>query len=155
MNAGSTRTKFCVFRERYDRQRTLVIRIAAITLASDSAITIARFRPSKVLLLTSILMYTCKHLRAKADQQCAFQTVTVSETTLRHSGGKKERVITLAGLTRRFTTPHSFNARDLNAGPGPKGSLTNHKETLAIHFSSASVLLRKALSGNLFWGPPP
>ena len=28
--------------------RTLVIRIAAITLASDSAITIARFRPSKV-----------------------------------------------------------------------------------------------------------
>ena len=46
-NAGSTRTKFCVFREAYDRQRTLVIRIAAITLASDSAITLARFRPSK------------------------------------------------------------------------------------------------------------
>ena len=34
-------------RGRYDHQRTLVIRIAAITLASDSAITIARFRPSK------------------------------------------------------------------------------------------------------------
>ena len=33
----------------YDRQRTLAIRIAAITLASDSAITIARFRPSKML----------------------------------------------------------------------------------------------------------
>ena len=32
---------------RYDCQRTLVIRIAAITLASDSAITLARFRPSK------------------------------------------------------------------------------------------------------------
>ena len=31
----------------YDRQRTLVIRIAAITLASASAITIVRFRPSK------------------------------------------------------------------------------------------------------------
>ena len=31
---------------RYDRQRTLVIRIAAITLAGDSAITLARFRPS-------------------------------------------------------------------------------------------------------------
>ena len=46
-NAGSTRTNFCVFRGRYDRQRTLVIRIAAITLASDSAITIVRFRPSK------------------------------------------------------------------------------------------------------------
>ena len=29
-NAGSTRTKFCVFRGRYDRQRTLVIRIAAL-----------------------------------------------------------------------------------------------------------------------------
>ena len=47
-NAESTRTKFCVFRGRYDRQRTLVIRIAAITLASDSAITLARFRPSKL-----------------------------------------------------------------------------------------------------------
>ena len=34
----STRTKFCVFRGRYDCQRTLVIRIAAITLASNSAI---------------------------------------------------------------------------------------------------------------------
>ena len=32
---------------RYDCQRTLAIRIAAITLASDSATTIARFRPSK------------------------------------------------------------------------------------------------------------
>ena len=32
---------------RCDRQRTLAIRIAAITLASDSAITIAQFRPSK------------------------------------------------------------------------------------------------------------
>ena len=31
--------------------RTLVIRIAAITLASDSAIAIVRFRPSKVLKL--------------------------------------------------------------------------------------------------------
>ena len=35
------------FRGRYDRQRTLVIRIAAITLASGSAKTIARFPPSK------------------------------------------------------------------------------------------------------------
>ena len=35
------------FRGRYDRQRTLVIRIAAMTLASDSAITLARFCPSK------------------------------------------------------------------------------------------------------------
>ena len=44
---GSTRTKFCVLGGRYDRQRMLAIRIAAITLASDSAITLARFRPSK------------------------------------------------------------------------------------------------------------
>ena len=36
----------------YDRQRTLVIRIAAITLASDSAITIALFRPSKLETLS-------------------------------------------------------------------------------------------------------
>ena len=36
-----------MFRGEYDRQRTLAIRIAAITLASDSVITIARFRPSK------------------------------------------------------------------------------------------------------------
>ena len=39
-NAKSTRTKFCVFRGRYDRQWTLVIRIAAITLASDSSMTL-------------------------------------------------------------------------------------------------------------------
>ena len=37
-----------MFRGGYDCQRTIAIRIAAITLASDSAITIARFRPSKV-----------------------------------------------------------------------------------------------------------
>ena len=35
------------FGGRYELQRTLAIRIAAITLASDSAITIARFGPSK------------------------------------------------------------------------------------------------------------
>ena len=40
-----------MFRGRYDRQQTLAIRIAAITLASDSAITIARFRPSKAAAL--------------------------------------------------------------------------------------------------------
>ena len=45
--AGSVRTNFRVLGGRYDRQRTLAIRIAAITLASDSAITIARFRSSK------------------------------------------------------------------------------------------------------------
>ena len=39
--------QFLWFGGRYDRQRTLAIRIAAITLTSDSANTIARFRPSK------------------------------------------------------------------------------------------------------------
>ena len=38
------------FGGRYELQRTLAIRIAAITLASDSAITIARFRPSKMCI---------------------------------------------------------------------------------------------------------
>ena len=47
-NAGSMTTNFSVWGGEYDRQRTLVIPIAAITLASDSAITIARFRPSKL-----------------------------------------------------------------------------------------------------------
>ena len=48
-NAASLRTNLCVF-----RQLALVIWIAAITLASDSAMTIARFRPPKmqILLLT-------------------------------------------------------------------------------------------------------
>ena len=40
-NAGSMGANFC-FGGKDDRQRTLVIRITAITLASDSAITIAR-----------------------------------------------------------------------------------------------------------------
>ena len=56
------RTKFCVFRGRCDRQRTLVIRIAAITLASDSAITLARFLPSKVLGVSSNL-YTSRETK--------------------------------------------------------------------------------------------
>ena len=39
---------------RYELQRTLAVRIAAITLASDSAITIARFRPSKVAMFSGV-----------------------------------------------------------------------------------------------------
>ena len=54
-NAGSMRNKLCVFRVNYDRKRTLVIRIAAITLASDSAITLARFRPSKKVTKSDFL----------------------------------------------------------------------------------------------------
>ena len=49
MNARSNmRINFSIFRGRYDRQRALGIRIAAITLASHSAITVARCRPSKL-----------------------------------------------------------------------------------------------------------
>ena len=66
-NAGSTRTKYRVFRGRYDRQRTLVIRIAAITLASDSAITIARFRPSKVLIFPRRNRNTHTHTHTKLN----------------------------------------------------------------------------------------
>ena len=36
------------WRERYDRQRTLVIRITTVALASDSLITVRRFCPSKL-----------------------------------------------------------------------------------------------------------
>ena len=38
----------------YDHQRTIAIRIAAITLTSHSAITIARFRPSKTATLRKV-----------------------------------------------------------------------------------------------------
>ena len=44
---GAYEDQILCFRERYELQQTLTIRIAAITLASDSATTIARFRPSK------------------------------------------------------------------------------------------------------------
>ena len=47
-NAGSVRTSFFALGRRYDRQRTLVIHIAAVTLTSASAITIARCDPSKL-----------------------------------------------------------------------------------------------------------
>ena len=48
---------FLCFGGRYDCQRTLAMRIAATTLASDSAITIARFRPSKFKTFSCNAMY--------------------------------------------------------------------------------------------------
>ena len=42
-------------------QRTLAIRIAAITLASDSAKTLARFRPSKGLPFPELPKQSVKH----------------------------------------------------------------------------------------------
>ena len=50
----------------YDRQRTLAIRIAAITLASDSAIIIARFRPSKVAVHVAVRESVCTRAHACA-----------------------------------------------------------------------------------------
>ena len=73
MNAGSMRTNFCV--SEGDSQRTLVIRIAAIALASDSAITIARFCPSKfgtlhgVVPTTDALMQCFPHQRPAAHHR--------------------------------------------------------------------------------------
>ena len=58
------------FGGRYDRQRTLVIRIAAITLASDSAITIRGFRPSKVTAENNRLL--------ESAQACALAIIQCS-----------------------------------------------------------------------------
>ena len=64
------------FRGRYDRQQTLVIRIAAITLASDSVITLARFRPSKLskgLLLSFFIFFFLSlsvHLSLRLFNSC-------------------------------------------------------------------------------------
>ena len=77
-NAGSMRTKFCVSRGRYDRQRTLVIRITGITLASDSATTIARFRPSKLGNMAGECLQTrfARHGSAqRAPKQCPMNGV--------------------------------------------------------------------------------
>ena len=52
--------KILCFGGRYVCQRTLVIRIAVITLASDSAITIARFRPLRVVFFYSFPIETLK-----------------------------------------------------------------------------------------------
>ena len=56
---GLRRPNSVFFRERYDRQWTLAIRIAAITLASDSATTLARFRPSKHLNMLKSCTQEC------------------------------------------------------------------------------------------------
>ena len=57
-NAGSASINLCLV-GRYDRQRTLVIRIAAITLASHLVITIARFCPSKICMEGPGFASTC------------------------------------------------------------------------------------------------
>ena len=73
-SARSKRTKFCVFRGRYDRQRTLVIRIAATTLASDSALTLARFRPSKLrrqaAIITANVIVAYSYAKNMACHRC-------------------------------------------------------------------------------------
>ena len=52
----------CFEGETYDRERTLVIRIAAIILAGDSAKTRARFRPSKLYVLFPGVALLCDFL---------------------------------------------------------------------------------------------
>ena len=58
-----------MFWGRYDCQRTLAIRIAAITLASDSAITLARFRPSKMERESVTSMLRQGQERAKGEMR--------------------------------------------------------------------------------------
>ena len=70
-NAGSTRTKSCVFRGRYNRQPMLLIQIAATTLASDSAMTIARFHPSKGVILSS----NCAHMEVFKPSFCRLRVL--------------------------------------------------------------------------------
>ena len=70
-----------VFRGRYDRQRTLVIRIAAITLASDSAITLERFRPSKLSSDSLIYYHSFRHhymFNLKTITSCGYLMVFVA-----------------------------------------------------------------------------
>ena len=62
----------CDALNRHGLQRTLAIRIAAITLASDSAITIARFRPSKTQTCTK-LAAAPKLLVLKVPRTCRFE----------------------------------------------------------------------------------
>ena len=84
--AGSTRTKFCVFTGRSDRECTLVIRIAVKTLASDSATTIARFQPSKMQKSTAL----------EAQQRYFF----ISRDTCSDSIAKLSRVCFLWGIAQ-------------------------------------------------------
>ena len=72
------------FRGRHDRQRTPVIRIAALTLASDSAITLAQFRPSKLgarycQLGASLLLCILQCFRA---YEACFRQVRVEQAVL-------------------------------------------------------------------------
>ena len=96
MNTGPMRTKFCVFRGRYDRHRTLAIRIAAITLASDSAITIARFRPSKLSFLSLFFFEICSFF-SLARIPC-FSSVFPSFSGFRGSVGIKILVFVVVVL---------------------------------------------------------
>ena len=59
-----------MFFGRYDRRRTLVIRIAAITLAGDSVITLAQFRPSKLRIERNEKENQGTHLNKKSGLTC-------------------------------------------------------------------------------------
>ena len=62
---------------------------------------------------------------------------------LSHNGGLNN-----ANAKHRF-----FNAKDLNASPGPEGlaSKSQERNIVAMRFFNASVLPRKSLNRKLFW----
>ena len=101
---GLRGTKFCVLRGRYDRQRMLVIRIAAITLAGDSAITLARFRPSKVYTTTVApsFLFVCRPTPTSQSKKTGYGVYHFPEKTreegIHHRSGKK-------GIQHRASDP--------------------------------------------------
>ena len=83
-------------------QRTLVIRIAVITLASDSAITIARLRPSKGLVLQGVKNKAIYHWRRNyyEHSQKHFCTIRGHHTWqcgVSRQNGRCERVLYFMG----------------------------------------------------------
>ena len=61
-----------------DRQQMLAIRIAAITLACASAITLARFRPSKLLILLTTFEVFCPARKLSKSVEKYFCLVGIS-----------------------------------------------------------------------------
>ena len=60
----------------------------------------------------------------------------------------------LVGLRTQTQTPRFLTAKDLNASPGPEGSLQIAKTIAMAFFFTLAFLERKSLNGNLSWGFP-
>ena len=80
-----------VFGGRYDRQRTLAIRIAAITLASDSVIAFARFRPSKLSSLSTFSSSCARWLIVNLPKPTPRQNKTNKEGRVRRNRVEEQR----------------------------------------------------------------